>query len=156
MILTKGSVRREVGLGSVLDVTLERARERASELRKAAADGKDVLEVKRVERTILDFWQAADLYIAADTRRWKNPKVGDRWKQILSMKEVAALNLRPVRDIHFQDVLRAVTPLWQSKPTTGKFLTGMIKRTLAWACAHGHRDSSIANPADWNITLNRL
>ena len=29
----------------------------------------------------------------------------------------------------------------------------MIKRTLAWASAHGHRDSGIANPADWNLTL---
>ena len=51
MIVRAATVRREVGLGSVLDVTLERARERAGELRKAAADGRDVLEVKRVERS---------------------------------------------------------------------------------------------------------
>ncbi len=43
------------------------------------------------------------------------------------MKEVAALNLRPVQDVNVQDVLKAVTPLCQSKPATGEFLIRMIK-----------------------------
>ena len=47
MIVTRGGTRREVGLGSVLDVSLEKAREKAAELRKATVDGRDVLEVKR-------------------------------------------------------------------------------------------------------------
>ena len=83
----------------------------------------------------------------------KSLKIEKRWTQILAMKEVADLNLRPVRDIGIQEVLKAVTPLWQSKPTTGKYLVGMIKRTLAWASAHGHRDPNVANPADWNLSL---
>ena len=152
MIVNRG-VRRELGLGSVLDVSLEKAREKAAKFRKAAADGKDVLEVKRVERSILNFRKAAEMYVAAMRAGWKHEKVETRWLQILDMKEVADLNLRPVRDVNVQDVRKAVTPLWQSKPTTGKFLIGMIKRTLAWAGAHGHRDASIANPASWDLTL---
>ena len=108
-----GNVRRELGLGSVLDVSLEKAREKAAEYRKAAADGKDVLEVKRVERSLLNFRQAAEKYVAAMRDGWKHEKVEMRWLQILNMKEVADLNLRPVRDVNVQDVLRAVTPLWQ-------------------------------------------
>ena len=153
LILTRGSVRREVGLGSVHDVTLEKAREKSDALRRAAADGKDVLEVKRVDQSILNFKQAANEYVAAMRDSWKSPKVEKRWVQILAMKETAALNLRPVPDVNVQDVLKAVTPLWQSKPTTGKFLVGMVKRTLAWAGAHGHRDASIANPPSWDLTL---
>ncbi len=153
-IFTRGNVRREVGLGSVFDVSLERARERASELRKVAADGRDVLEFKRVERSVLNFRQAAELYVAAMRGRWKKPdRIEKRWTQILNMKEVADLNLCPVRDVAIQHVLRAVTPLWQSKPMTGKDLVGMIKRVLSFAGANGHRDPNIANPADWNLSL---
>ena len=53
-----------------------------------------------------------------------------------------------------QDVLRAVTPLWQIE-TNDRQISNlpMIKRTLAWAGAHGHRDPNAANPADWDLAL---
>ncbi len=155
MIINRG-VRREIGLGSVLDVSLEKARVKADAFRRAAADGRDVLEVKRTERSVLNFEQAAKMFVAAKKDGWKHENIENRWAQILALKEVADLNLRPVRDVVVQDVLRAVTPLWQSKPTTGKFLVGMIKQTLAFANANGHRDPNVANPADWNTSLKYL
>ncbi len=121
MIVNRGGVRREVGLGSILDVSLEKARVRAAELRKAAADGRDVLEAKRTERSVLNFKQAANLYVAAMKDGWKHKNIENRWVQILALKELADLNLRPVKDVSVQDVLRAVTPLWQSNQRPANF-----------------------------------
>ena len=71
-----------MGLGSVADVSLAEARERAAECRQLRKQGIDPIESRRAakaERLVaaakaMTFDQAAEAYIASHRAGWRNPK----------------------------------------------------------------------------------
>jgi hypothetical protein len=87
----KRSRERQMGLGSVNDVTLAEARERAAECRKMRQRAVDPIEAKRVERgaqavaaaRALTFDQCSEAYIAAHRSGWRNAKHAAQWPSSL-------------------------------------------------------------------------
>ena len=75
--------RRDYGLGSFKDITLNEARERAREYRKQLRSGIDPLEAKRLAREIPTFRAAAKAYHDEWKRRRRNAKHEAQWLSTL-------------------------------------------------------------------------
>jgi integrase len=156
------SKERQMGLGPVNDVTLAEARERAAECRKLRQQGKDPITEKDAVRAAhvlaaahaLTFDQCCAAYIEAHRAGWKNEKHAAQWPSTLRKYASPAFGALPVAAVDQTLVLKAVEPIWKTKPETANRLRGRIEAVLDWARARGHRDGE--NPARWKGHLDKL
>ena len=138
--------RREIGLGGWPVVSIAKARKRAFENRVLIEEGGDPLAEKRKAK-VPTFREAAQTTFEANRSRLRNPKVEKNWLQQLELHVFPKLGSIPVDRIGREDVLRVLTPVWTSKPETGRKLRQRIKATLAWAEAHGFVERNMAGEA---------
>jgi hypothetical protein len=108
-IYRKGSKRTELGLGSVRDVSLAEARERAAACRRRVAAGEDPRQ-ERKTKAVPTFGELADEYIATHSRTWSNPKHIAQWKMTLT-EYAAPIRRMPVDEITVDDVLAGIVTL---------------------------------------------
>lgn len=144
---------REMGLGPLTGVSLQRAREKAEEARALLADGIDPIAHRRSFEAIPTFGELVDVVIEEQAPGVRSEKSVDRWKRLL---KVHAAQLGPLRvdTINVDDILSVVRPLWATNPDTAKLLRGYIERTLDAAKVKGFRSGE--NPARWRGHLERL
>jgi len=143
----------ELGLGPVRDVSLARAREKASEARLLLAEGKCPLQIKRAQRAVPTFGEAADDLVETMRPSWKNKKHAAQWEMTL---EVYAEPIRgkQVDKVDTPDLLQILRPIWQTKAETASRVRGRIERVLDSAKAQGHRSGE--NPARWKGHLDLI
>ena len=134
--LTIHGRRHDIGLGGCSWVTLAEAREAAYTNRRLARHGGDPLAVKRRPK-VPTFREAAQRTYEALRPRWRNEKVATNWMQQLERHAMARLGDLPVDRIGREDVLSVLTPLWTTKPETGRRVRRNIRATLKWCQAHG-------------------
>ncbi|MEZ5462316.1 tyrosine-type recombinase/integrase [Dokdonella sp.] len=152
---------RDMGMGSELDVTLKRAREKAADARALLADGIDPLEAAhnnrqtaRVQRAKqMTFAQCSEQYIEAHKASWKNPKHIDQWTRTLRTYG-APINPLPVDSIDVGLVLKCLEPIWKTKTETATRVRGRIESVLDWATVRKYRTGE--NPARWRGHLEAL
>jgi integrase len=141
----------EIGFGSARDVTLARARERASQARAKLAEGISPKDARRPSEGAT-FGECADRVIEAMRPSWRNRKHAAQWE--MTLRDYAApLRRLPVDKITTDDVL-SVLPLWNDRPETASRLRGRIERVLDAAKAQGLRSGE--NPARWRGHLDQL
>jgi len=133
--------RKELGLGSIVDVTLAEARESASEARRLVQAGENPIDEKRRRRaagTLQTFGALADQLITDLSPAWKSPVHIRQWRTTLT---VDAAPLRPlaVGVITTDDVLGVLRPIWHVKAETASRLRCRIERVLDAAKAKGLR-----------------
>jgi integrase len=139
--------RRDIGLGGTSLVSLSEAREKALSYRKLARDGGDPLAEKRKEkREIPTFIKAAEQVHAEHKASWKNKKHGDQWINTLREYVLPHLGETRVDQVHTPDVLKALGPIWLTKPETARRVRQRIKAVLDWAKAAGFRSGE--NPVE--------
>jgi integrase len=143
----------EMGLGPARDVSLARAREKASSARAELADGRNPIEVSRQVRAVPTFGEAADALIEAMRPSWKSEKHAAQWKMTLT-EYAAPIRAIGVDAITTEDVLGVLRPIWHSKPETASRLRGRIEAVLDAARAKGHRKNE--NCARWRGHLDKL
>jgi integrase len=149
-----GGKRREMGLGSLRDVSLARARELAAEARADRAAGRDPIAARDARKGgTITFGEVADKLIESMEPGWRNAKHRYQWRQTLKTY-AAPLRTTPVSQITTEQVLEVLRPLWLTKSETAARLRGRIERVLDWAKAHGHRSGE--NPARWRGHLANL
>ena len=134
--LTVLGKRRDIGLGGCSWVTLAEAREAAYANRRLARRGGDPLAAKRRPR-IPTFRKAAQRTYEALRPRWRSEKVAVNWMQQLERHALARLGDMPVDRIGREDVLVVLTPIWTTKPETGRRVRRNIRAILEWCQAHG-------------------
>jgi integrase len=135
-----GGKRRDIGLGSTQLVPLADAREEAAKLRRMARAGGDPLSERRRERrTVPTFEEAALKVHAAHAATFKNAKHAAQWLASLKSDVFPMFGGKTVDTVEPADVLRALSPIWISKPETARRLKQRIKVVLDWAKASGHR-----------------
>ncbi|QRM27376.1 site-specific integrase [Microvirga sp. VF16] len=144
--------RREMGLGSLRDVPLAKARQRAAVAREMLVEGIDPL-VARDKPKVMTFGEAADALIESMSSSWRNAKHRAQWKMTLTFY-CEPLRSKPVAEVGTEDVLKVLKPLWAAKPETGSRLRGRIERVLDFARARGQRVGE--NPARWRGHLDAL
>jgi len=92
----------EVGLGSLFDVSLSEAREKALELNKQVSNGINPLKEKtRKKRELalaeakdMTFQECADAYIEINRHGWSNPKHAQQWTNTLISATWSAIHYR--------------------------------------------------------------
>jgi integrase len=153
---------RQMGLGSLIDVSLAEARERAAECRQLRKQGIDPIESRRAakaERLVaaakaITFDQAAEAYIAAHRAGWRNPKHAAQWKATLATYASPVFGTLPASSIDTGLVLKALEAIWTAKPETAGRVRGRIEAVLDWTTARGYRTGD--NPARWRGHLDKL
>ena len=134
--LTIHDKRHDIGLGGCSWVTLAEAREAAYANRRLARRGGDPLAMKRRPK-VPTFREAAQRTHEALRPRWRNEKAAVTWMHQLERHALARLGEMPVDRIDREDVLAVLTPIWTTKPETGRRVRRNIRATLKWCQAHG-------------------
>jgi integrase len=153
---------RHIGLGATHAVSIAEAREKARECRARLNDGVDPLEHKKALHAAarleaakaMTFDQCAEAYIAAHQAGWKNSKHAAQWRNTLATYVTPVFGRLPIQHIDTTLIMKALDPIWRSKPETASRLRGRIEAVLSWAIVHGYRDGE--NPARWKGHLDQL
>jgi integrase len=77
---------------------------------------------------------------------WKDEKHPSQWMNTLKAYAFPAMGPKRVDQIETSDVLRALSPIWLSKPETARRVRQRIKTVLDWAKAAGYRTGD--NPVE--------
>jgi integrase len=157
-----GGSERWLGLGSLEAVSLAAARVKARTLREMRAAGTDPMAERRAERAkttleaakAMTFDDCADRFINAHGVGWRNPKHRDQWRATLKTYASPVFGALPVQTVDVTLVMRALEPIWTTKPETASRLRGRIERVLSWATTTGYRQGE--NPARWRGHLDQL
>jgi len=160
---------RDMGLGSArVDKTtrgtfsLAEARDKALTCRKAVYEGRDPIVERRAQRQAarlesamsMTFRQCAEAYISAHRAGWKNGKHAAQWPSTLQTYVYPAIGDLPVQAVDVGLVMKAIEPIWSTKPETASRVRGRIESVLDWATARGYRQGE--NPARWRGHLENL
>ena len=156
-----GGKTRDMGLGSYPDITLAKARERATECRRMVKDGLDPIDARKGARAAgriaaaksMTFDQCAAAYIAAKEAGWRNAKHRQQWASTLKTY-CSVIGPLPVHAVDTDVVLKALGPMWNGKPETASRVRGRIEAVLDWAKVRGLRSGE--NPARWRGHLDHL
>lgn len=150
--------RREMGLGSLNDVTLAAARLKADEARRIVADGGDpfavreaALAVRKEVEAAPTFGAFADALITKLAHGFRNEKHVAQWQMTLGPTYCSAIRDMKIADITAVDILKVLEPIWQDKNETASRLRGRIERVLDAAKVEGLRSGE--NPAQWKGNL---
>jgi len=141
-----------MGLGAYPTVKLAKARTLAAECRQAVAEGRNPIN-ERKKDAVPTFGDCADLFLASMEGQWRNEKHRAQWRMTLE-QYASPLRGKLVSDISTDDVLKVLTPIWQSKAETASRLRGRIERVLDYAKARGWRTGE--NPALWRGHLKNI
>lgn len=153
---------REMGLGSLADVKLARARELAAQARSALAEGRDPLAEREkvaaaraaeAARTTT-FESFARSFIERHRAAWKNPKHAAQWLATLEAYAFPKIGKVAVGDVNTNMVLDVLEPIWVSKTETARRLRGRMEKIFNAARALKKRESE--NPALWRGNLAEL
>jgi integrase len=161
-IYVKGGKRTEMGLGSISNVTLEEARQKATELRKQLSNGIEPLAEKRQQENerklqiakAMTFKQCADAYINAHKAGWKNPKHAQQWQNTLAQYAFPVFGDFDVKAIDTALITKCLEPIWLTKNETAGRVRGRIESVLDWATVRKFRTGE--NPARWRGHLDKL
>ncbi|KQQ24090.1 integrase [Methylobacterium sp. Leaf122] len=153
---------REMGLGSAITFSLAEAREKALTCRKLCAEGIDPIEARNARRDAarieaakaITFRQSAAAYIEAHKAGWRNAKHAAQWAATLDTYAHPAFGDLPVQAVDTALVMKAVEPIWATKPETATRVRGRIEAILDWAATRGFRRGE--NPARWKGHLTNL
>ena len=131
---------REMGLGSIHTFTLSEARDRATQLRKVVADGKDPIierwaakdaaRAAAVER--ITFRDASRRFLDLHAPAWKNEKHRAQWESTLKAHAYRTLGERPALTIDGVLITEALAGIWQSTPETARRVKQRIERIVQW------------------------
>jgi integrase len=139
--------RCDLGLGGVTVVDLAEAREEARRLRGLARKGVDILAERRAERlAVPTFEEAARAVHEQHGAAFRNAKHRAQWLASLEADVFPVFGTRRVDAVGTADVLKALSPIWTTKPETARRLKQRIKVVLDWAKASGFRSGD--NPTD--------
>ena len=170
--------RRDMGLGSFLDVSLVNARLARDDAKKAIAADQNPREHRKPAEvpvltsrspsahgslskpsvagavtgrpTLLECWKD---YVKAQEGGWRGKKTKAGWMRSIE-SHAAAIKDRPVDEIDVDEVLSVLTPLWLTKAESAGKLRERLEKVLDYARVRRLRTG--ANPALWKGNLIHL
>ncbi|MEW5251658.1 tyrosine-type recombinase/integrase [Microbulbifer sp. 2201CG32-9] len=158
--------RREMGLGSLDDLSLKGARAEASIQRKLILQGIDpiserrrILQAKKTntqnkEAKKISFSEVSNDYILAHREGWKNAKHAQQWKNTLKQYAHPVIGDKAPCEVTTDHVLEILKPIWLEKPETASRVRNRVELVLDAAKARSLREGE--NPARWRGHLDKL
>jgi integrase len=154
---------RHMGLGSIENIGLAEARQRAADARKLRELGLDPIRARDesqataaalAAKQTMTFDACRDAYISAHRAGWKNVKHAGQWTVSLTTYATPLIGAVSVRDVDTGLVMQVLEPIWSVKPETAARVRGRIESILDWAKVRGFREGD--NPARWRGHLDQL
>lgn len=154
---------RDMGLGTVINIGLAEARDRAADARKNVKSGIDPLQMRILNNKPTaepeklaekSFQEMAEDYIEAHRSGWKNTKHAQQWTNTLRTYAYPVIGSKSVVDVETADLLKILNPIWTVKPETASRVRNRIELILSAAKALGLRAGE--NPALWRGHLDKL
>lgn len=135
--------RREMGLGSIADVSLKQARELAAKWRAVARDGKDPVaerqaDMKRKLASQATLSSVAKEAFEARKSELKGEGKAGRWYSPLAVHVLPKLGNSPVSQIHQSDIRDCLAPIWHEKADAAKKAMNRLGIVMRYAAAKGH------------------
>lgn len=131
--------RRDIGLGSLAELTLAEAREKAVQLRKVAKAGGDPIAARdKFKSVVPTFEVAAKACHEARSKGWER-RHADAFLSSLEQHAYPRLGRLQVDSVDEKDILAVLAPLWHDKPAAGRKLRQRINTVLDYAKGHGWR-----------------
>ena len=141
--------RREMGLGSAIDVTLSEARIMAADMHKLVATGTDPVEQRAAQRAerrakILSptLEECSANYVKHHGKRW-SWEYRKNWINAMDNHVLPTLGHVEVSRITSKEVCNVIKPVWDM--TNGAKFLRQLFLVLTWATEHGYRSGD--NPA---------
>jgi integrase len=131
--------RRDIGLGSIAELDLAEARDKARELRKVAKSGRDPIAARdKAKAETPTFEAAAEACHEARGKGWEKRHAG---AFLASLKQHAFPRLGRlfVASIDEKDIVAVLSPLWHDRPAAARKLRQRINTVLDYAKGHGWR-----------------
>lgn len=148
--------RKEYGLGSLIDVSLKTAREKAEQYRQLIDQGIDpklhfrnLAEAQKVAG--ITFREAADRYISEHEPEWTNEKHRKQWRSTIETYVSPIIGSIPVVQLTVDDILKVLTPIWVTKTETATRIRERIEKILGASASFGVPIKF--NPAAWRGNL---
>lgn len=131
---------RDMGLGSLKQVSLKMARELAAEQRAHLLRGDDPIDLRRAKRdkarsdelSDILFKDAAKRFIDLYGPNWRNGKHRKQWTSTLEQYAYRSLGTRRAVGITGVDITDALAPIWQTKQETASRVKQRIDRVVQW------------------------
>jgi integrase len=153
---------RRMGLGPLASVPLadaRRARDRAQGLLR---DGVDPIAAKAAKKAAgraeaaraVTFDQYAAIYIDAHAAAWRGARHRQQWTNVLRDYASPVFGKLPIAAVDTAHVLKALEPIWSSKPETANRVRRKVAKILDSARARGLRQDE--NPARWVGHLDQI
>lgn len=160
--ITINGRRRQMGLGSAHDVSLNDARTKAAEIRADVRNGIDPVEARAQQKEkarendkpVMTFAVAADEYIRLLQKSWTNEKHTRQWPQTINDYANPVIGDMPINEVETRHVIQILEPIFYSKTETAKRVRARMEKIFAWAIFNGHREK--ANPAIWRGHLDNV
>jgi integrase len=138
--------RRDIGLGSIAELTLAEARDKARELRRIAKSGGDPIAARDREKAHVPTFE-----VAADVCHKEGPP--SRWQKrhadafISSLKQHAfpRMGRLLVDSIDENSIVAVLAPLWHEKPAAARKVRQRITTVLDFAKVSGWRLTGAPN-----------
>lgn len=150
---------REMGLGGFPAVSLAAARDSATRARSVLANGRDPIEERRKERSLVGrgvtFGEVAADLVKHKGGEWESDRYRKQWTARLNAHASPLLSMR-CEQITVADILGVLKPLWGRHGHTGMRLRRQIEAVLDSARAHGFAQEGAANPARWKGHLDKI
>jgi integrase len=144
---------REMGLGSLPEVSLSAARENALAARRLVKSGVDPISERQKDHNVPTFGELADEVSNDLSQGFRNDKHRAQWRMTLT-RYCEQIRDMPVDAVDTNAVLRVLKPRWTRAPETASRLRGRIEKVLNAAKAKGYRSGE--NPAAWRGHLDHL
>jgi integrase len=155
MRITIRGVRRDISIGPLATLSLAEAREKAHEIRKAVADGRDPATERlaqrsppkapseviatKMEPTFEACWQA---YWTAKEPQLSNGKHRDQWVSTMKTYVLPHIGHRAIGDIKPGEIMDLLKPVWHTKEETARRLLQRIDSVFVSAITRELRDKA--------------
>lgn len=149
--------RRDFGLGSLADVPLSEARNKARELRRLVASNIDPLAEKAAARAKASSERVAAITVTVAVTRFiedmkgkwiKDPKNVSKRLALLATYITPIIGSLRVSDVESSHIVKVLRPVWDESPATAERLSSLLRNVFDWCKAHKYR---LDNPAATEI-----
>jgi integrase len=139
--VTIAGKRHNRGLGPFPLVTLDAARDRAIDVRRAAREGRDLAQERRQQvARATTFRQAFDAMFDLRRQGLSNAKHLNQWPATMEAYVFPKIGSRPVGDVTHADILELLEPIWFARPETAKRVLQRIETVFKSAILRGQRE----------------
>jgi len=149
----------KIGIGSLADVSLAKARDKAKTIRQQARDGINP-KIEREQtsasaRSAPLFKDFATTICERMVAGLKGEKSKEKTRRCINVY-AKALHPIPVNQISVDDVVKTLLPIWRGKPNAARDTRARLEHVFGAAKAMGHIDRNAINPATWDDNLKHL